>query len=447
MKKDPNSRRIEKELLIFALPLMLSNLLQQLYNTVDALIVGRFLDSVALAAVGSSSLLINILIYFFIGLSTGASVLLSHAFGAKDNNNILKIIHTSLALSLIMGTILMAIGFFGAPTFLKWMNTPDEGMNAAIVYVRIFSLGMIPMAVFNMGTGILRAFGDTKGPLYYLAVGVVVHVFLDLIFIAIMGYGTGGAALATTLSQLVPAIMVIIRLKGEDEGRKLYLRRIKIHRSMLADIFKIGAPAGLQSVMMCLANVLVQSKINTFGITIMASFTAYYKVEGFLFMPIEALALGISNFIGKYYGAKDKVSLLAARKACIFLNISITVAMCILYLIFAKQLISIFTFDPKVIDWGVRQIYWCIPLYFLYAYMQSMSGTLRGLGLSIFPMIMALICVCILRLSWIFVGIDLLGIVDPRVIFTAYPITWLAGCTALGICYYKFAKKKIIDIL
>lgn len=433
---------IAKSLIIFALPLMLSSLLQQLYNTIDALIVGRFLTATALAAVGSSSLLINILIYFFIGLSTGASVLISQAVGRGDKSRVSIAVHTAYALSLIAGLVLMLIGWFGASLFLTWMNTPKSGMPDAVIYVKLYCLGMIPMAVYNMTSGIFRADGDTKTPLIYLAVGVALHLVLDLLFIAVWHFGTGGAAMATTLSQIVPAVLMTVKLGRRDDALKLTIKQLGIEGRTTKEICAIGIPAGLQSVLMNFANVIVQSQINTFGITVMAGFTAYYKVEGFLFMSIEALALAISNFIGLYYGAGDFASMKKSRNVCIALNVGITVILTILYLIFAHGLISIFSNDAKVIAYGVKQIYWCMPLYFIYAYNQTTAGSLRGVGKTFVPMIISMLCICGLRVAWIMAGLYGFGFHDPRVIYTAYPITWIATGIALTI-YHLYTVKNL----
>lgn len=430
---------IGRRLLVFALPLMASSLLQQLYNTVDALIVGRFLNATALAAVGASSLLINILIYFFIGLSTGASVRISQAIGEGRQGTVDKTLSSAAALALVVGAALTVVGWFGAPTFLTWMNTPAAGMADAVIYVRLYCLGMIPMAVYNMGTGAMRAVGDTRSPLLYLAVGTALHLALDLAFIPGLGLGIGGAALATTCSQVIPAVMVAAKLvRGVD---RLRLKSARLYPDAAAATCRIGVPAGLQSVVMCLANVIVQSQVNTFGITIMASAAAYYKVEGFLFMPIEALALAVSNFVAEAWGAGDVPAMAESRRACYRLNIGITLAICAVYLLFSKPLIAIFTRDAAVIDWGVRQMHWCIPLYFIYAHNQTLAGSLRGEGRTFWPMVISLICICGLRVGWILAGLYGLGLRDPRVIYTAYPATWIATGLALRL-YDRFVKNR-----
>lgn len=432
---------IRRRLLIFALPLMLSSLLQQLYNTVDALIVGRFLNAAALAAVGSSSLLINLLIYFFIGLSTGASVRISQAIGERRTNTLARTLATAAALALLTGAALTAVGWLGAPRFLTWMNTPAAGMQGAVTYVRLYSLGMIPMAVYNMGCGALRAVGDTRSPLIYLGIGTALHLALDLILIPGLSLGIGGAALATACSQLVCALLVTARLIRGAPPLQLIPRQIRLHSDAAAAIGRIGVPAGLQSVLMCLANVIVQSRVNAFGITIMAGFAAYYKVEGFLFMPIEALALAISNVVAEDYGAGAHDAMAQSRQACYELNIGITAAVCAAYLIFAKPLIAVFTPDAAVIAWGVRQMHWCLPLYWIYAHNQSLAGCLRGEGRTFWPMVIALFCVCGLRVAWILVGLGAFRLADPRVIYTAYPVTWIATGAALRL-YDRFGARR-----
>ncbi len=422
---------IKKIIFAFAVPLMLSNLLQQLYNTVDAIIVGRALGSVALAAVGSSSLLVTFMIYFFIGLSQGASVLVSQAYGAKDREAIDKIVHTSIAMSVIAGAVLMIIGIVFAPTFLTWMQIPQEGMPFAVTYIRIYFLSMIPMMIYNVGSGILRAVGDSKTPLIYLAVTVAVNIVLDLLFIVVFPFGVGGAAAATSLAQLSAATLVIIRMMRTSEVYKLTLSRVRLNLKTFKRIVSIGLPAGLQSVLVCFANVVVQSQINRFGITIMAGFTSYMKIDGFIFMPIDAISMAISSFVGQNIGAGDWDRVKEGKRVAIIMNIIITIAFCIVIALFSHQIIGLFSSDEAVIGYGVKQIYWVVPLYFIYAYNQTIIGYLRGLGKTLVPMIISMTCMCLLRVSWILILKNFID--DPAIIYVSYPLTWIVSAIALTI--------------
>ena len=286
---------IAKQITLFAIPILISNLFQQLYNTVDVAIVGRYVGANALAAVGSCNLIVVFMIYFFIGISNGASVIISQSFGKKDKDKIHKSVHTIIALSLISGFILMVLGLIFGEIFLRWINTPDNVLPFAITYIKIYFISMIPMMIFNMGSGILRAVGDSKTPLYYLAISGITNIILDIVFAVIFKLGVSGVAMATTIAQFVSSILILIKLIKTSEVYKISVNKIKIDFNILKEILLIGVPTGVQSVLICFANIIVQSKINIFGLNAMAGYTIYYKIEGFIYMPISAIALALSN--------------------------------------------------------------------------------------------------------------------------------------------------------
>lgn len=436
---DLTQGKIGQKILFFALPIMFSNLLQQFYNTADAIIVGRFVGSDALAAVGASSLLITFLIYFFIGLSVGASVLISQFYGADDTKRLSITIHTDVALALLSGVILTIVGVLFAKPMLQAMNLPESGMSYAKSYLQIYSISMVPFAVYNVGSGILRALGDSKTPLYCLIMTVTLNVVMDVFFVAIMSWEVTGAAWASTISQLAAAVFIIFKLNNLDEAFRLKIRNIHFDFLTLKEIIRIGVPTGIQSVLVCFSNVVVQAQINTFGIDVMAGFTAYMKVDGFLFMPIDAFSLAISNFTGQNIGAGNVERVQKGKNICLIFSIGVTVVIGIIMLFSARFIIGAFSSTEEVIEHGIRQLYLVVPLYFIYASNQTYIGVLRGAGATFVPMVISLICMCGLRIGWIFVLKQF--VLDPLVIYISYPLTWIVTGSILFV-YYYFGKWK-----
>ncbi|WP_133969267.1 MATE family efflux transporter [Eubacterium limosum] len=435
LKGQMTEGKIGRQLLLFALPLMFSNLCQQLYNTVDAVIVGRFVGANALAAVGASSLLITFMIYFFIGLSIGASVLISQFFGSRKYGKVQEAVHTAVALSLVAGLVLTVLGMAFAPAMLRMMNIPEAGLEYAVPYIRIYFLGMVPMTLYNIGSGILRAVGDSKTPLACLVVTVILNIGLDLLFVGPLGMGVAGAALATALAQLAAAALIIIILLKADPIYRLRPAKIRFHAQVFKDIVRIGLPAGLQSVLVCFSNVVVQSQINTFGLEVMAGFTAYMKIDGFLFMPIDAFCLAISNFVGQNMGAGCWERVVKGKNVCLLLCVGVTIGLGAAIILNARLILGMFTSDETVILNGMRQLYTVVPLYGIYAADQVLVGVLRGAGATVIPMIITLLCMCGLRLGWIFTTLRFVH--DARMIYISYPLTWIVTGTVLVLYYYK----------
>ena len=424
---------ISKQLILFAIPILISNLFQQLYNTVDTAIVGRFVGANALAAVGTCNLVVVFMIYFFIGLSNGSSIVLSQCFGENDEEKVSKTVHTTMGLSFISGIILMIVGLLSAETILKMINTPDDVIGYAVTYIRVYFLSMIPMMIYNMGTGILRAMGDSKTPLYYLGAAGILNIILDLVFIVVFNMGVMGAALATTLSQTLSAVLIMIKLVTSNEVYKLHIR--KINREILKRILIIGIPTGLQSVLVCFSNIIVQSKVNLFGLDVMAALTVYYKVEGFIYMPIDAIAMAASNFIGQNIGARNVERVKKGKSLSMKMCVGITVLISGLIMIFKTPILHIFTTDSEVVKYGSQFIMFIVPLYFIYAMNQTLSGVLRGAGKTFVPMIIGLVCMCGFRVGWLVV---MMGIVkDVRIVYASYPLTWILTNIAMTAYYYK----------
>lgn len=426
---------ISKQLVFFAVPVLISNLFQQLYNTVDTAIVGRFVGANALAAVGTCNLVIVFMIYFFIGLSNGSSVVLSQAFGENDNGKIFKTVHTTMGLSLISGIALMTIGLLSAETILKWINTPDDVIGYAVTYIKVYFFSMIPMMIFNMGSGILRAMGDSKTPLYYLAASGVANIILDLVFIVQFKFGVMGAALATTMAQFISAILILIKLIKTDEIYKFYISKTKIDFKILKEILIIGVPTGIQSVLVCFSNVIVQSKVNLFGLNAMAGLSIYYKVEGFIYMPIEAIAMAAGNFTGQNIGARNIERVKKGKSISMRICISITVLIGGLILLLHNPILGIFTSDQKVVEFGTQFMFFIIPFYFIYAINQMLAGILRGAGQTFMPMVIGLFCMCGLRVGWLMVMLAFVK--DIRIVYLSYPLTWIFTNIFMSIYYYR----------
>lgn len=436
------SGRVSRQLVFFALPLMAANLLQQCYNTADAVIVGRCVGAQALAAVGASSLLVTFMIYFFIGLSAGASILVSQAYGAMDPEKLEKTVHTAVAMSLVSGLILTCLGWGCAPALLRLMRLPDENLADAITYIRLYFLGMVPMIFYNTGSGILRAVGDSKTPFCFLLVTSVLNILLDLVLVAGCGYGVAGAAIATTLAQLVAAVCVGIKLITTQQGYRLSIRKIRFDSNAFRGILKIGVPSGLQSVLVCFANVVVQSEINTFGSNVMAGFTAYMKVDGFLFMPIDAFSLAVSSFVGQNAGAGDLDRVQKGKQTGMLLAVGVTAVLSTVMFLAAEPIIGLFVTDPEVVAFGVWQLRTVVPLYVVYAVNQIAIGAMRGLGKTLVPMLISLVCMCGLRIGWI-VGMTA-HFPTPAVIYGSYPLTWLVTLVALTVYQKKSIQKEIM---
>ena len=427
------------KLLIFALPLMLSGILQLLFNAADIIVVGRFTGSHALAAVGSTSSLINLLVNLFIGFSIGANVLTAQYYGAKDQKNIHQTIHTSILISLIGGIILIAVGVLLARPLLELMATPEDVLDQATLYMKIYFCGMPATMVYNFGAAILRAIGDTRRPLYFLFTAGVLNVFLNLFFVIVFHMGVAGVALATIISQTLSAILVVRCLTNLDGICRLYLRQLKIYPEKLLRIVQIGLPAGLQGAVFSISNVLIQSSVNSFGSIAMAGNTAASNLEGFVYTSMNAVYQTALSFTSQNIGAGKYQRIGMILRRCVALVTIIGLALGGLVVLFHQPLLSIYSTDPDVISYGtVRLFIICLP-YFLCGIMDTLVGMLRGMNYSILPMIASIVGVCGLRIVWIFTVFCW-----NHTLFTlyiSYPITWaLTACVHFG-CYLWVRKR------
>lgn len=425
---------IWKELLFFSIPLLLGNLFQQLYNAVDSIIVGKYIGAQALAAVGSSAPIIHLLIGFFMGLSVGAGVVISRYFGAKKQEEMMQSIYTTLALAIISGIGLTFIGIALTPYILTWIGTPSDVMDNSILYLAIYFAGALGVMIYNMGSGILRALGDSKNPLYFLIISSVVNVILDIIFVIYMDLGIAGAGWATMISQCLSAVLTILLLMHTKQPYRITLKKIRFHKEILKEIIHIGLPSGMQNAVVSFSNVIVQSNINAFGSIAMAGASCYTKIDGFAILPVMSFSMALTTFIGQNIGAEKYDRVKQGAKIGSLMSIGTIVVLSILIWIFAPQLISIFTDESDVVYYGILMMKCLMPGYICLSISHSLSGVLRGAGRTTVPMIIMISCWCIMRMAWIIGMTSLFN--DIRIVFLGWPITWIASCIAI-IWYYN----------
>lgn len=426
---------IWKGIVSFAIPLFLGNLFQQLYNTVDSLIVGNFLGSDALAAVSSSGSLIFLLVGFFNGIAMGAGVVISKYFGARDYENIKKAVHTDVAFGLAAGLLLMGIGMFLAPQILVWMGTPESVLPNSIVYFRTYFAGSLAFVMYNIVMGILQAVGDSRHPLYYLIFSSIVNVVLDLLFVGVFRLGVGSAALATVISQAASAVLCFVRLVQSKEVYQVKICDIRFYPGMLGQIIAIGLPSGLQNSIISLANIVVQSNINKFGVMAVAGCGVYSKIEGFAFLPITCFAMSLTTFIGQNLGARQYDR---AKKGAVFgIACSVTLAELVGVIVFfaIPHFAAAFDGTEAVVAIATKQAHTEALFYCFLAFSHCIAGIMRGAGKSAVPMFVMLISWCIIRITYITVTVHFIPKIE--VIFWAYPLTWSISSVIFLIYFLK----------
>ena len=427
---------IWKSMLLFALPVLLGNVFQQFYNAFDSWVVGRFLGDTALAAVSSSGSLIFMMVGFFNGVAMGAGVIIARYFGARDYENMRKAIHTDVAFGLTAGAFLTVVGVSFTPIILRWMGTPDEVLPQSISYFRYYSCGIIFTVMYNIFVGILHAVGDSKHPLYYLMFSTCVNVVLDLLFVAVFHMGVGSAAMATTISQGVSAALCCIHLiRAKGETYRLNVKEIRFHWKSLKDIVRFGLPSGVQNSVIALANVVVQSNINSFGASAMAGCGAYSKLEGFAFLPITCFTQALSTFVGQNLGAHQHDRVKRGVGFGIACSTILAELIGVLSYLFAPQLISIFNNAPEVVDFGARHMRTICLFYCLLAFSHCIAGIMRGAGKATVPMFTMLICWCLIRVSYITIAVQYVNRLET--VSWAYPITWTCSSIVFLIYFLK----------
>lgn len=426
---------IWKSMLLFALPVFLGNIFQQLYNTFDAWCVGNYIGDNALAAVSSSGSLIFMMVSFFNGVAMGAGVVIAQAFGAKDYTTMGKAIHTAIAFGLVTGILLTVAGVALTPVILQWMGTPEEVMPQSVEYFRYYFCGAIFTVMYNIFVGILHAVGDSKHPLYYLIISASVNVLLDMLFVAVLGFGVGSAAIATTVSQGISALLCFLHLLRIDAPYRVSIRKIRFHKESLIRIIRYGLPSGVQNSVIALANVVVQSNINSFGKAAMAGCGSYSKLEGFAFLPVTCFTQALSTFVGQNLGAGQHGRV---RKGVAFGVIcSCLLAQVIggLSYIFAPQLIGFFSESAEAIHFGTRHMRTICLFYSLLAFSHCIAGVMRGAGKATVPMFTMLACWCLFRVTYISIAVNYVN--ELTTVSWAYPITWTLSSIIFLIYFLK----------
>ena len=426
---------IWRKLLFFALPILLGQIFQQLYNTFDSLIVGKFLGDQALAAVSSSGSLIFMLVGFFQGVAIGAGVIIAKEYGAKNYKAMRLALHTDVAFGLAAGVVLTIVGVLFSPTILRWMNTPAEVLPQSVEYFRIYFCGAVFIVMYNIFVGILQAVGDSRHPLYYLILSSLVNVALDLILVGGFRFGVGAAALATTISQGLSALLCLIQLLRSTGEYRLRLREVRFHMDSLKSIIRFGLPSGIQNSVIALANLVVQTNINGFGEAAMAGCGSYFKVEGFAFLPITCFAQGLTTFVEQNLGAKQYDRVKRGVRFGLVCSMTMAEVIGIVFWILAPTLIGLFSNSPEVVAFGVRQARVESLFYCMLAFAHCVAGIMRGAGKATVPMFTMLGFWCVLRVAYITTVLHFYPHIE--VVFSAYPLTWCSSCVVFLLYFLK----------
>ena len=426
---------IWKALLLFALPVFLSNLFQQLYNTFDAWCVGNYINDNALAAVSSSGSLIFMFVSFFNGMAMGAGVVIARAFGAKEYDEMRKTIHTAIAFGLVAGAALTVVGVAFTPTVLRWMGTPTEVLPQSIEYFRFYFCGAIFTVMYNMFVGILHAVGDSRHPFYYLVISTFINVGLDMLFVAGLGLGVGAAAFATTLSQGISALLCFLHVLRVDAPYRVTFRHIRFHKAQLAEIIRYGLPSGIQNSVISIANVVVQANINHFGKEAMAGCGSYSKMEGFAFLPVMCFSQSLSTFVGQNLGAGQHKRVRRGVAFGVVCGCGLAQLIGVLAYWLAPHLIRFFGASADAVTFGTQHMRTICLFYFLMAFSHCIAGVLRGAGKASVPMFTMLICWCVIRVSYIKIAVHFVERLTT--VSWAYPLSWTLSSIVFLIYFLK----------
>lgn len=426
-------------ILLFAIPLICSGVLQLVFNATDIIVVGRFVSSNAMAAVGSTSSLINLLVNFFIGISVGANVLVARFRGANDFDDAQETVQTALITAVAGGFVLIALGILLARPMLVWMATPDEVIGQAVLYMRVYFIGMPATMLYNFGAAILRAVGDTRRPLYFLTLAGLVNVAGDLLFVLVLDMGVAGVAVATVISQIISATLIVLCLMRQDGMCNVNLRRMKFHRDKFLRIMQVGLPAGLQSVIFNISNVLIQSSINSFGATVVAGNTAASNIEGFVYTSMNALYQTSLSFTSQNLGARQFGRIDKILVRCLALVFVIGLVLGNGAHLLGQTLLGIYTSEPEVIAYGMMRLGVVSVTYCLCGMMDVVAGSVRGLGYSILPMLVSLVGACVFRIIWIFTVFQWQHTLFS--LYISYPISWALTICAHLVCYFAVRRR------
>lgn len=430
---------ILSKVLVYAFPLMLSGVLQLLFNAADVIIVGRFAGSQSLAAVGSTTSLINLLVNVFIGLSVGVNVLVAQYYGAKKEEDVNETVHTAVAISLVSGFLLVFIGLFASRPLLELMGTPDDVIEKSTIYMQIYFAGMPVVMLYNFGSAVLRAVGDTRRPLYFLTVAGVVNVVLNIFFVTQLHMDVAGVALATVISQTISAGLVVRCLMNSEGCLKLRLGNLKIHPFKLKKIVKVGLPAGMQGAIFAISNVLIQSSVNSFGSIAMAGNTAASNIEGFIYTAMNALYQTNLSFTSQNYGGRKYSRLNRITLICVGVVVVVGLVIGMSCYAAGDFLVGIYSSDPEVIQYGLNRLAIFGTTYFLCGIMDVMVGSIRGLGYSVLPMCVSLTGACGLRILWVYTVFQWSR--SLRTLYISYPVTWIVTGAAHIICFLLIRRK------
>ena len=424
---------IAKSIFWFSVPLLIGNLFQQLYNTVDAYVVGNFVSKEALAAVGASSPIINMLIGFFMGLATGAGVIIAQYFGAGDNGRLKKAVHSSAALTLVMSLLLTVIGIIGTNPMLHAIGIPADVFHDSSTYLMIYFAGISFNLIYNMGSGILRAMGDSKRPLYFLIIACIINIILDFLFVKYLHMGVAGAGYATLIAQAISAILVVIVLIRSEGPHQLFWKQIRFHFPILKKIIMVGLPTGIQQSIVSLSNVIVQSYVNAFGSSVVAGYSATIRIDGFVNLPLQSFNMAVTTFVGQNIGAKQYERVKKGSRIALWMTMAVIATMAISLFFFGESFIAIFNIEPDVIQAGRTMQLAFVPFYIMLPVVQIYNGVLRGAGKSSVPMYIMVFNFVILRQIYLAIVTQMTS--DVYFVFMGWPVTWVT-CAIMFIIYY-----------
>ena len=428
--------KIWKSLLAFFFPILIGTLFQQLYNTIDAVIIGKFEGKEALAAVGGgTAVYLTLIVGFFVGVSSGAGVVISQLFGSKNARETEKAVHTALSLSFIGGMVMTAFGIITADWVLRVTKTPEEILSLSLTYLHIYFASMVPMFVYNMASGAMRAAGDSKTPLYILIAAVVTNIALDTLFVVFFGWGVKGVAWATVISQAESMLVSLILLGRRKDSIAFSFKKLSFSPGILSKMLKIGFPAGIQTTFYSLSNIIIQSAMNSFGTVTIASWAAFSKIDAAFWTIVSAMGISVTTFAGQNYGAGKYTRLRKCMWQSLAMTAAFTVAASLIFTLTGRLCFSLFTNDAEVIEDGMRILKFLAPFWLTYISIEILSGVTRGTGDSFFPMVISLFGICFLRIAWLFTAVPKFNTVKS--VLSSYPLTWIVTSVAFWVYWYS----------
>lgn len=445
IKNNITQGNITGRLLSFFFPIMIGSFFQQLYNTVDTIIVGNFVGSDALAAVGGTGTMVRLLVGFFMGISSGATVIISQHYGARQPDSLHRAVHTAIALAIVSGLILTALGIATSRIAMDWLNIPDDIMGMSMLYLRIFFLGMVPSMVYNIGAGILRAIGDSKRPRNYLIFTCLANIVLDVVFVVVFHLGVTGVAVATITAQAMSALLTLRALIKTDDIYKLDMAKIKFDLPILRNILRIGLPTGGQSVLYSMSNLVMRAAVNSYGTNSIAAWTAFYKLDDIIWLVLGAFGTSIVTFVGQNYGANRIDRVKDSVKVGLCLSAGVVISLAALLYFFCTPLLGMFTKEAEVIEIGRGIIGVCAPFYVLFIFNEILSGAIKGSGQGFAPMVITIFTICRFRLFWVWGVVPQVADSSILTITTCYPITWGLSSLVFVVYYFFYSRKKFMQ--